>query len=186
MLVIYDAGTVGHILMIVLTAGLWYSGTVVLQLIVHRGHPWHKSSSPPVPSNKIFVSFKCFIQFYKKSFNYFIWWIWQFYVNACSNYCGSNLESNSIFMTYIVLLCLRIRMEWFVSQFLGMLIRIWWVTPPLPPQSTEIHENWATMRQINYNDSTVLANFPYTQNLWTYRSPLVAGTRRDVHIRSVL
>lgn len=127
----YDGGTVGQILMIILTAGLWYSGTVVLQLIVHRGHPWHKSSSPPVPSNKIFVSFKCFIQFYKKSFNYFIWWIWQFYVNACSNYCGSNLESNSIFMTYIVLLCLRIRMEWFVLQFLGMLMG----NQP-PPQST--------------------------------------------------
>lgn len=68
----YDGGTVGQILMIILTAGLWYSGTVVLQLIVHRGHPWHKSSSPPVPSNKSFVSFKYFIQYmyYKKSFNY--------------------------------------------------------------------------------------------------------------------
>lgn len=102
----------------------------------------------------------------------------------CSDYCGSNLESNSIFMTYIVLLCLIIRMEWFVSQLLGMLIRIWWVPPP--PQSTEIQENCATMLQINYNDSTVLAHFPYTQNQWTYRSPLVAGTRRDIHIRPVL
>lgn len=48
----YDGGTVGHILMIILTAGLWYSGTVVLQLVVHHGHPWHKSSSPPVPTKK--------------------------------------------------------------------------------------------------------------------------------------
>lgn len=48
----YDGGTVGQILMIILTAGLWYSGTVVLQLVVHHGHPWHKSSSPPVPAKK--------------------------------------------------------------------------------------------------------------------------------------
>lgn len=63
----YDRGTGRQILMIILTAGLWYSGTVVQQLIVHRGHPWHKSSSPPVPSKKSFVSLSISSSFTRKA-----------------------------------------------------------------------------------------------------------------------
>lgn len=68
----YDGGTVGQILMIILTAGLWYSGTVVLQLVVHRGHPWHKSSSPPVPTKNNFLFLLSIFSstlYYKISFN---------------------------------------------------------------------------------------------------------------------
>lgn len=64
-------------------------------------------------------------------------------------------------------------------------VNLYMMGNPLPPPSP--WNPWKLSHHAtNYTDSTVLAIFLYTKNLWTYRSPLVASTGRDVDIRPVL